>query len=213
MALDKILRCFKPNWSSGGASPGNLSSAFSGPYNIRILHQAETAEPRSLEDDPSRDTSKLRHSAGPGIQFMSDLHWERFHDKVAQRYSVPEIPRRAPYIILAGDIGRFCGRNALQNALQQLCERFDKVLLIPGNHEFYGSAREEELRVAGAMSQELGDKFVLLNRTRVDLEDVMILGCTLQSFIPEEAHLTNDFAQIRGWTVADHNAEHRRDLQ
>ena len=144
---------------------------------------------------------------------MSDLHWERFHDKVAQRYSVPEIPRRAPYIILAGDIGRFCGRNALQNALQQLCERFDKVLLIPRNHEFYGSAREEELRVAGAMSQELGDKFVLLNRTRVDLEDVMILGCTLQSFIPEEAQLTNDFAQIRGWTVADHNAEHRRDLQ
>lgn len=63
------------------------------------------------------------------------------------------------------------------------------------------------------MSQSLGDKLVFLNRTRVDLDDVIILGCTLQSHIPADAHLTNDFAEIKGWTVADHHAEHQRDLQ
>lgn len=69
------------------------------------------------------------------------------------------------------------------------------------------------MRIADAISQHLGDNFVFLNRTRVDLEDAIILGCTLHSHIPERAHLTNDFAQIKGWTVAEHNAEHQRDLQ
>ncbi|GAB7333868.1 hypothetical protein MBLNU13_g05988t2 [Cladosporium sp. NU13] len=144
---------------------------------------------------------------------MSDLHWERFFDKTTQQYDGAEIPRCAPYIILAGDIGRFCDRDALQLALQPLCEKFDKVLLVPGNHEFYGSSREEGLRIAEAMSQDLGDKYILMNRTRVDLGNVIILGCTMHSLIPEGAHLTNDFAQIEGWTVADHCAEYHRDVQ
>ena len=144
---------------------------------------------------------------------MSDLHWERFLDKTTQRYGVPEVPKRASYIVLAGDIGRFRDHDDLQIALQQMCDKFDKVLLVSGNHEFYGSSREKGLLIAEAMSQDLGDKFILLNRTRVDLEDVVILGCTLQSHVPEGACLTNDFAKIKGWTVADHNAEHRRDLE
>jgi hypothetical protein len=144
---------------------------------------------------------------------MSDLHWERFFDKTTQRYNVSKVQRRAPYIILAGGIGRFRDHDALKLALQQMCDKFDKVLFVPGNHEFYGSSREEGLLTAEVMSQELGDKFILLNRTRVDLEDVVILGCTLHSHIPGGAHLTNDFARIVDWTVADHNAEHRRDLE
>lgn len=213
MVLDKIWQRLKPSWTPRHASRGNQSPSFSGPYNTRVLHQTETGKTLPLGDDPSRDTTKLRHSSGPGIQFMSDLHWERFLDKTTQQYSAAEIPRCAPYIILAGDIGRFCDRDALQLALQPLCEKFDKVLLVPGNHEFYGSKREQGLKTAEAMGQGLGDKFTLLNRTRVDLEDVVVLGCTLHSLIPEGAHLTNDFAQIEGWTVADHNAEHHRDLQ
>lgn len=74
------------------------------------------------------------------IQLMSHLHWGRFFDKETQQYNAAEISRCAPYIILASDIGRFCDRDALQFALQQLCENFDKVLLVPGNHEFYGSS-------------------------------------------------------------------------
>ena len=62
------------------------------------------------------------------------------------------------------------------------------------------------------MRQDLGDKFNFMNRTRVDLEDVVVLGCTLHSLIPERAHLRNDFEQIKDWAVADHNAEHHRDV-
>lgn len=189
---------------------GNQNPSISGPYNTRVLHQTETAP---LGDDSNCDTTKLRHSNGPGIQFMSDLHRERYFDKATQQYNAAELLRCAPYIILAGDIGRLCYRDALQFALQQLCEKFDKVLLTPGNNEYYGSSREGGLRIAEAMSQDLGDKFIFLNRTRVDLEDVTILGCTLHSLIPEGAHLTNDFAQIDSWTGGDHNTEHRKDAR
>ena len=113
------------------------------PYNERVLHRTETYNFLLLGDDLSRDITKLRHSSGRGIQFMSDLHWERFFDKTRQQYNAAEIPRCAPYIIPVGDLGRFRDCNALQIALQRLCEKFDKVLLVPGNHEFYGSSREE----------------------------------------------------------------------
>jgi hypothetical protein len=54
-----------------------------------------------------------------------------------------------------------------------------------------------------------------MNRARVDLEDfnTIILGCTLHSSIPPTSSLTNDFARIKNWTVAEHNAEHLLDLQ
>lgn len=144
---------------------------------------------------------------------MSDLHHERSFNKATQQYTAAEIPSRAPYLILAGDIGRFCDRKALQSALQYHCAKFQKVLYVPGNHEFYEMSRQEGLRIAEEMGSDLGERFVFMNRRRVDQEGIVILGCTLHSLIPEGAHLTNDFARIQGWTVADHNAQHRRDLE
>jgi predicted phosphodiesterase len=210
MALRKILQCFDLPHS---ASHSNSNPFIFGPYDARVLPQNVTNESRSSSDDPSCDISKLRHSIGPGLQFMSYLHWERFLDEATQQYDVSEVPRCAPYIIMAGDIGRLRDHDALIPALRQICDKFDKVLLVPGNHEFYGSSREEGLLTTRAMHQAPGDKFVMLNRTRLDLKNVVVLGCTLQSHILEGTQLTNDFAQIERWTVADHNAEHCRDLE
>ena len=42
----------------------------------------------------------------------------------------------------------------------------------------------------------------------------VVLGRTLHSHIPADyTALTNDFANIHDWRVADHNAEHERDRQ
>jgi hypothetical protein len=58
----------------------------------------------------------------------------------------------------------------------------------------------------------------LKSRTKVDLsENLTILGCTLHSHIAAE-HYTSvqsrvkDFRRIKDWTVEDHNAEHRADV-
>ena len=142
---------------------------------------------------------------------MSDLHLER------TKYTY-EINRAAPTLLLGGDIGRFCDFDAYLAFIRRQCEKFDKVLLVAGNHEFYGSSRVDGLKAAEQLSLDpfLGGKLTFLSRTRVDLAEtnVVVLGCTLQSYIaPDYLKLTNDFQYIKSWSVKKHNAEHELDVQ
>ena len=144
------------------------------------------------------------------MQYMSDLHLER----VKYEWDTKPV---APILILGGDIGRFCDYEKYADFLLKQCNKFDRVLLIAGNHEFYGSSREEGLKVATNLVNDtrFNGKLAFMHRTRIDFpeENVTILGCTLQSYIaPDFTRLTNDFARIQNWSVAKHNAEHDLDV-
>jgi hypothetical protein len=149
------------------------------------------------------------------FQILSDLHLE-----VGQQYSNFHIPASAPYLILAGDIGKLSDYQLYLDFLQRQCKTFRQVFLVLGNHEFYGVSRSEGLRLAASLEQEsaVQGKLRVLNRTRVDVfDDVVILGCTLQSCIlpssrPIVECKVNDFKRIQQWTVDDHNAEHAEDV-
>ena len=146
----------------------------------------------------------------PVCQIMSDFHLEW------REYEKFEIARQAPNLLLVGDIGRFYDYDRFLGFLRLQCEIFDRVLLVPGNHEFYGSSRQEGLEIAAEFERKLGEKFVLMHRQRVDLNngEVVILGCTLHSSIPENyTALTNNFARIQCWRVQHHNEEHAFDLE
>ncbi|KAH0545337.1 hypothetical protein FGG08_000636 [Glutinoglossum americanum] len=145
---------------------------------------------------------------------MSDLHLE------AERcYSDFDIPRSAPYLILAGDVGRLLDYDDYLGFLRRHCTRFEHVYLVLGNHEFYGQSREEGLKAAASLEAEpdLHSKLTVMNRTRVDINSkVTLLGCTLQSNIPSESrsaveYRVKDFRYISGWTIDHHNAEHALD--
>ncbi|SMQ47290.1 unnamed protein product [Zymoseptoria tritici ST99CH_1A5] len=146
------------------------------------------------------------------VQYMSDLHLERI------KYDFT-VTKAAPTLILAGDIGRFCDYEQYLKFLARLCEpgQFESVLLVPGNHEFYGSSRDAGLTAAEKLVNEpsLHGKLYLLSRGRFDVPGTnhTILGCTLHSHIADGyTKLTNDFARIAEWTVKNHNAEHQKDL-
>ena len=133
------------------------------------------------------------------FQVMSDLHFE-----VGQQYPDFQIPPSAPYLILAGDFGCLMDYAKFCDFLQAQCANFSLVFLVLGNHEFFGVSRQEGLDLADRMQQEdrLKDRLVIMNRRRVDVEDVTVLGCTLQSFIPsQDAELVgykiNDFHHIK----------------
>lgn len=101
-------------------------------------------------------------------------------------------PRSAPYLVVAGDIGRLWDYSSYLVFLQAQCGRFLGVFLVLGNHEFIGVSREEGLQLAKNLEDEpiLGGKLVVLNRTRFDLasdSNITILGCTLQSQILPKA--------------------------
>jgi len=162
-------------------------------------------------DGEDLDLTPCRHTAAPGFQIMSDLHLEK-----GMRYNDFVIPPRAPYLVLAGDIGCFRHKTEYLSFLCRQCEAFEHVFLVPGNHEFYHISRAEGLAVTGRLHSQIPHgRVTLMDKQRVDLDehDTVLLGCTLHSHIPDDyTALTNDFQMIEGWRVADHNREHQEDL-
>lgn len=150
------------------------------------------------------------------FQVMSDLHLE-----VSNEYNTFSIPNAAPFLILAGDIGRLADYESFLVFIRAQCRQFTRVFLVLGNHELYGLSRSEGLRRTATLEQEpdLFGRLTVLNRTRVTLEDhgVTILGCTLNSLITPEAEeivkeRVKDFQRIENWSIANHNREHSLDV-
>ena len=167
---------------------------------------------------PFQSLLKHNNRVKTKFQVMSDLHLE-----IGQQYADFVIPAEAPYLVLAGDIGRLKDYQSYLEFIVRQCVQFTRVFLVLGNHEFFGVSHTEGLRLARCLEKEPGcsGKLHVMSRNRVDLESSLgltILGCTLQSSIPPEAKTmvqmkVNDFKRIEGWTVDDHNSEHQRDLE
>lgn len=106
------------------------------------------------------------------ILVLSDLHLEQGNTFA--------IPADAQYdvVVLAGDIN--CpGSKAVYWAQRASTFGGRPVLLVPGNHEFYGRELHTELvemtRVAA------GSNVHILYRERIDIDGVRFIGCTLWS--------------------------------
>ncbi|KYG41992.1 hypothetical protein M433DRAFT_74725 [Acidomyces richmondensis BFW] len=151
------------------------------------------------------------------FQILSDLHLE-----VGRQYDTYQIPPSAPYLILAGDIGRLVDYESYLTFLTRHVDRFQLIFLVLGNHELYGLTLEEGIREADKLEREeiLLGKVVFLHRKRYDIlqHGIVVLGCTLWSHIPKEAEeivmaRVNDFKRINKWTIQDHNNAHQQDLE
>jgi hypothetical protein len=158
------------------------------------------------------------------IQIVSDLHLE-----ATNAYETLEIPPKAPYLALLGDIGNTVQVDSFTSFLDRQLKSFQVVLLLPGNHEPYRSTWEESIaffrqyedsvRQRRTAGEEIGS-FVFLDRTRYDVPDtkITILGCTLFSNVPASkaeavGRLLNDFSYIQNWKMEDHNGAYKRDQE
>ncbi|MCJ1479071.1 hypothetical protein MMC13_007755 [Lambiella insularis] len=154
------------------------------------------------------------------VQIFSDLHLE-----APKAYDFFKIVPEAPYLALLGDIGNIVSHkeDCLAFLTLQL-NQFRAVLFVPGNHEAYQSNWPRTLDTLRAFEQDvrknssLGE-FVLLDRAafRLPAANVVILGCSLFSFIPPGSQMAvsfglNDFFQISDWGISMHNEAHKRDL-
>jgi len=182
-----------------------MASVFGAAY---LLHEAAT----SLNRFRSKSQDAL-----PGIQLVSDLHLE-----INQQYSSFTLPPSAPFLVLAGDIGRLVDNAGYLAFLEQLAPQYEKIFLVLGNHEFYNTSYESGLEKARALEKEpsLGAKVVLLQNGRWDdpNSNLTILGCTLWSAIPPAASdliraRVSDFMEISGWNVEKHNQLHAEDVE
>ena len=188
-------------------------------FTVRARLNSRTHRSKSTVPSTSRN---IRMAAQ--FQIMSDLHLE-----APPAYDIYDIPARAPYLALLGDIGDSRMGGGLSNFLAEQLTKFEIVFFLLGNHEPYHSswpgakAEIKTLVEEVAQRREKGEKnigkLVFLDQTRYDISQyVTVLGSTLYSNILDEQleHVSlglNDFYYIEDWDVHAHRQAHLSDLQ
>ncbi|KAJ3145000.1 hypothetical protein HDU89_007612 [Geranomyces variabilis] len=166
----------------------------------------------------------------PLFQIISDVHTEFYPSEE----KVPHVTNNngAHYLILAGDIGTLSTPGPAKNYaayLSHAAKLFDKILLVMGNHEAYGTsvtrARELLHLLCAQVNRNIGkaDRVIFLDRTAYDLyvphlsKTITLLGCTLWSRITDEqmadvAFGLNDFRRTVDWNPEAYLQAHEEDV-
>lgn len=137
------------------------------------------------------------------IDIISDIHLTCFEDQGAN-WIATWIPQ-GEVLILAGDVGEFhWWLNHLLH-VRELCAKYQQVLFVAGNHEYYGATLNE----GDARFREIAERienFHFLERDVVEIGGKTFAGCTLwfpwNQDNPRYANLLSDFRLIRGFTPA-----------
>mgnify|MGYP000117108522 FL=1 len=114
------------------------------------------------------------------FQIYSDLHIEEYDD-------YPRLPVLKDYLILAGDIGKI-GHRPFTQFLHYVNNNWKKVFYVLGNHEYYDNYLTYiELKEMYKNLFKNFNNIILLDKKKVELNNIEILGCTLWSYYPSRA--------------------------
>lgn len=126
------------------------------------------------------------------IQILSDLHLD-FNE-------VKELKVDGDILILAGDVGDPY-QDSYWNFIYDCSAKWKHIVLVAGNHEYYGSHSMEEVdaHIHNKCKQMINVYF--LQKERIVVEGTSIAGCTMWSDISSLPYsrlkYINDFKQIR----------------
>jgi predicted phosphohydrolase len=141
------------------------------------------------------------------IQYISDIHLEFMNANAYQEF-IQTFKPSAKILVLAGDIGN--PRLPLyEQFLQHVSGLFEKVFLIAGNHEFYGSSIEKNLSVIREVVSKLPN-ITFLDNTMEEYEGFCWIGTTLWSEITNPLYTINDTKVIEGLDISTYNAMHKK---
>ncbi len=150
------------------------------------------------------------------IQYVSDIHLE-FHNKI------PNIEPIGDVLVLAGDIGYpFSG--LYSQLLIDVNNKFNRVYIITGNHEFYNYGKNKGKSMDEIISQiySIIDTYKLSNVKflyqssddyQTENELVRFVGCTLWTKIKNPMYLINDFESIPDMDVDLYNELNNDDVE
>lgn len=130
------------------------------------------------------------------FQVFSDLHLE-FYNKI------PQIKPKADYLVLAGDISTVDTLDKLESFFQYCTSRWEKIIYICGNHEFYDEL-DRNIENIGENSNSLDNE----NNLLVHIKDKYKNICDK---FPNIYFLDNNYITINntviygfiGWTPLD----------
>ena len=121
------------------------------------------------------------------FQIISDLHLESYN-KLPKIRDI--ITPKAPNLILAGDIC-FIKHPFFIPFFQKLSPLFKKIIYIFGNHEYYiaGDYQIETIAAIEMLARKKLSPFKnihILQKSFIKLDDIVILGCTLWSYLSKK---------------------------
>ncbi len=147
------------------------------------------------------------------IQVCSDIHLERNDIDDISKIIIPS----AEILVLAGDIGNPMSE-IYTHFLDYYSKLFKIILLITGNHEYYGnSISETEEKIEDICS--LYKNIHFLNNKIFKYEDIVFIGTTLWSLIPDHYVINNelsdmkDFKLIKDFTLDRHRRLFKENLE
>lgn len=144
------------------------------------------------------------------IQVLSDLHFE--FDPDGGEAFTQAVPVLGDVLILAGDLIPLREDGAVRRALRGFCDRFARVIFVPGNHEYYQTSPADAEGLLHACAGDLPNLHVL-NPGIIILGETRFIGATL--WFPETPdeilyrRYLNDFRMIKGflpWAHDTHTA-------
>lgn len=138
------------------------------------------------------------------IQYLSDLHLEYNGVRVFREH----LERRAPLLILAGDIGDPFEESYLD--LLDLCSTmFSDVVFIAGNHEYYHHTIPDTNAMLTSLSHNFNN-VTYLDNTAITMNGITIGGATLWTRV---THLTNDIHRIKEMDITIYNKLHTQSCE
>lgn len=125
-------------------------------------------------------------------------------------FNFPELERESETtLVLAGDIFVAEEKNSARKFLNDVSRRFDEVILVAGNHEYYNGSLLRVPAKIEALSHEYNNVH-FLHRRSVKLGGVWFVGATLWTdfkngdpFAKLEAGILKDYKKIRTGLRAD----------
>lgn len=172
-------------------------------------------------------------AAAFSFQLASDLHIEHYDDP-SEVTSATFLEPSSPILVIAGDCG--CASDKVfATFLKDVASKFQHVLLVAGNHEFYqhhASRKRKSLQEVAQLIQQQTSAIpgvTFLDCSSIVIENTRFIGCTLWSDVPlncvEYVGTMNDFdkcympnekypqtskSRVRKLRIADTVAMHKK---
>ncbi len=141
------------------------------------------------------------------VQYISDIHLEFLNvqqinkiKKSIEKNSDPNI------LILAGDIGNPY-KEHYTDFLSTMNQRFNKVFLVAGNHEYYGNNVDATNDKIKSICDSLANT-TFLNNSYEDYSGIRWIGTTLWTEIRDSMYTINDMNYIKDFNVERNNKLH-----
>jgi len=113
----------------------------------------------------------------PLITISSDLHLN-FYDGFIDIDPLANLFTGGKFLILAGDLCEEDSSEKLEHFIRSVYDRFDYILAVSGNHDWWRAPYLPEQRSCLVEISELYNKFHLLNRNIIELDGYKFAGCT-----------------------------------